>query len=102
MVLPTPFRLDLATVSCLLTLLLSHQDSSRLQDRRVGRNCLSLTASGIGYCQLSGAAVRLCHNLQQAGYDVQYREFNGSHTVPAAIVSQALSWFVGEQPALED
>lgn len=40
--------------------------------------------------------------LQRAGYDVQYREFNGSHTVPRAIVSEALSWFVGEKLAVQD
>lgn len=32
--------------------------------------------------------------LQQAGYDVQYQEFNGPHTVPVTIVQDALAWFM--------
>lgn len=31
--------------------------------------------------------------LQRAGYDVLYREFNGIHTVPGAIAQQAVEWF---------
>ncbi len=34
--------------------------------------------------------------LQQAGYDVVYREFEGEHTVPAAISDAAMSWFLGQ------
>ncbi|MGV0023925.1 alpha/beta hydrolase [Phormidesmis priestleyi] len=32
--------------------------------------------------------------LQQAGYEVRYREFNGLHAVSAAIVREAVSWFI--------
>jgi phospholipase/carboxylesterase len=31
--------------------------------------------------------------LEQAGYNVRYHEFEGPHTVPAEMVSAALSWF---------
>ncbi len=37
--------------------------------------------------------------LQQAGYDVHYREFNGAHTVPEAIASSALDWFTEATPS---
>ncbi len=36
---------------------------------------------------------RIVPQLQQAGYDVLYREFNGPHTVPDAISRQAVEWF---------
>ena len=32
--------------------------------------------------------------LQQAGYEVRYQEFNGSHTVPGTILRDALIWFM--------
>lgn len=31
--------------------------------------------------------------LQRAGYDVLYREFDGPHTVPAAIAREGMRWF---------
>lgn len=37
---------------------------------------------------------RIVPQLEQAGYEVLYREFNGPHTVPAAIAEEALTWFV--------
>jgi hypothetical protein len=33
--------------------------------------------------------------LRDAGYDVTYEEFDGSHNVPAAISESALDWFLG-------
>ena len=36
---------------------------------------------------------RIVPQVQRAGYDVVYREFNGFHTVPNAIASEALDWF---------
>ena len=33
--------------------------------------------------------------LRQAGYEVMYREFDGPHTVPTAIVQEAMGWFLG-------
>jgi predicted esterase len=35
--------------------------------------------------------------LTRAGYDVQYREFAGPHTVPAEIAREALEWFLGPE-----
>lgn len=32
--------------------------------------------------------------LERAGYDVQYREFNGPHTVPPEIARETLVWFL--------
>lgn len=37
---------------------------------------------------------RIVPQLQQAGYDVTYVEFNGPHTVPAAIAEDAVAWFL--------
>ncbi|MUL37201.1 alpha/beta hydrolase [Gloeocapsopsis dulcis] len=35
---------------------------------------------------------RIVPQLQRAGYDLLYREFNGIHTVPSAIAQQAVEW----------
>src|SRR5215208_464836 len=37
---------------------------------------------------------RIVPQLARAGYDVEYVEFDGPHTVPTAIARQALDWFV--------
>lgn len=37
---------------------------------------------------------RIVPALQQARYDVHYREFNGPHTVPAAIAQEGIDWFL--------
>lgn len=43
---------------------------------------------------------RLVPRLQNAGYALLYREFEGAHTVPAAIAREAFAWFAdGIQPA---
>lgn len=39
---------------------------------------------------------RIVPQVQRAGYDVQYREFDGGHTVPPKIAQVALNWFTGE------
>lgn len=36
---------------------------------------------------------RIVPQVQRAGYDVQYQEFNGFHTVPSEIARSALRWF---------
>jgi len=36
---------------------------------------------------------KLVPQLQRAGYDLLYREFDGPHTVPPEIARQALTWF---------
>jgi phospholipase/carboxylesterase len=33
--------------------------------------------------------------LRQTGYQVRYREFEGGHTIPAAIARDAVTWFAG-------
>ena len=40
---------------------------------------------------------RLVPQLEDAGYDVTYHEFNGPHTVPPATVAEAITWLL--QPA---
>jgi hypothetical protein len=36
--------------------------------------------------------------LERAGYAVQYREFDGPHTVPPAIAREAVAWFAPRRP----
>ena len=38
---------------------------------------------------------RLVPALRRAGYEVLYREFEGGHSMPPAVVAEALSWFLG-------
>lgn len=37
---------------------------------------------------------RIVPRLQAAGYDVDYHEFDGGHTVPAGIAQEAIAWFL--------
>lgn len=37
---------------------------------------------------------RIVPRLEQTGYAVRYREFDGPHTVPADIAREALDWFI--------
>jgi phospholipase/carboxylesterase len=37
---------------------------------------------------------RIVPALTRAGYAVNYREFNGPHTVPASVAVEAMSWFL--------
>ena len=39
---------------------------------------------------------RIVPQLERAGYDVQYREFDGPHTVPPEVAREALEWFVSD------
>jgi phospholipase/carboxylesterase len=36
---------------------------------------------------------RIVPQLERAGYDVRYREFDGPHTIPPEISQEALDWF---------
>jgi phospholipase/carboxylesterase len=36
---------------------------------------------------------RLAPELRRAGYQVRYREFEGGHAIPAAVVRDAVAWF---------
>ena len=38
---------------------------------------------------------RIVPQLERAGYDVRYHEFDGPHTVPLEVVSEAWEWFLG-------
>jgi predicted esterase len=40
---------------------------------------------------------RIIPQLDQAGYQVRYREFDGSHTVPESIAREALHWFSSDE-----
>ena len=40
---------------------------------------------------------RIVPQLDQAGYQVRYREFDGPHTVPQSIAREALHWFSSEE-----
>lgn len=38
---------------------------------------------------------RIVPQLERAGYDVRYHEFDGPHTVPGEIAREGLEWFLG-------
>ncbi|MBV9790701.1 MAG: phospholipase, partial [Chloroflexi bacterium] len=37
---------------------------------------------------------RIVPQVQRAGYNVLYREFDGPHTVPPAIAREAVDWYL--------
>lgn len=41
---------------------------------------------------------RIVQQLKQADYDLEYRDFNGFHTVPTAIAERAMEWFTQSAP----
>ncbi len=41
---------------------------------------------------------RIVPILQGTGYDVDYREFDGPHTVPPEVAREALDWFLAPEP----
>jgi phospholipase/carboxylesterase len=40
---------------------------------------------------------RIVPQLERAGYDVRYREFEGGHVVPPEVSREAVDWFTAEQ-----
>jgi phospholipase/carboxylesterase len=42
---------------------------------------------------------RIVPQLVEAGYEVQYREFDGGHTVPSEIARKGVSWFLPKSAA---
>lgn len=50
--------------------------------------------TGDGVLPIERCSRRLVPALRLAGYDVQYREFDGGHTVPPEIVRAAVEWLV--------
>jgi phospholipase/carboxylesterase len=48
--------------------------------------------------EINSTSRSLVPTLQQAGYEVRYREFDGPHTVPQEVAREALEWFNGGRP----
>jgi phospholipase/carboxylesterase len=42
---------------------------------------------------IASTSRRIVPKLRRAGYDVRYEEFEGPHTVPPEVASQAFDWF---------
>jgi predicted esterase len=40
---------------------------------------------------------KVAHQLQGAGYDLRYEEFEGGHEIPPKVAQQAVGWFTGRQ-----
>lgn len=92
--------------SCALTLGLSNGDLlhrvvafspgfSAARQRR-GRPALMVT-HGLhdGVLPIDRTSRRLVPSLRRAGYDVDYREFDGGHEVPPVLAEQAADWLAG-------
>ncbi|MDQ3276934.1 MAG: alpha/beta hydrolase-fold protein [Bacteroidota bacterium] len=41
---------------------------------------------------------RIVPRLQQSGYNVLYKEFNGQHEIPGFVAQQAVDWYLDELP----
>ena len=52
--------------------------------------------TGDGVLPIERCSRRIVPQLQRAGYDVAYREFEGGHTVPPEIALKAADWFMSE------
>lgn len=48
-----------------------------------------------GVLPIDGASRKIVPGLRARGYDVTYIEFDGGHTVPAAVSDQAVTWMLG-------
>ncbi len=49
-----------------------------------------------GVLPIDRCSRRIVPQIQTAGFEVDYREFEGPHVVPAEIAREALQWFVGK------
>src|ERR671917_2133972 len=49
-----------------------------------------------GWLPIDSCSRRIVPQLERAGYEVRYREFEGGHVVPPAIAREAASYFAGE------
>ncbi len=49
-----------------------------------------------GWLPIGSCSRRIVPQLERAGYEVRYLEFEGGHVVPPAIAREAASWFAGE------
>jgi phospholipase/carboxylesterase len=50
-----------------------------------------------GVLPIDRCSRRIVPELERGGYDVLYREFDGGHTIPPEIASEAVGWFTHEQ-----
>ena len=50
-----------------------------------------------GWLPIDVCSRRIVVQLERAGYDVRYREFEGGHVVPPEIGREALDWFTAER-----
>jgi phospholipase/carboxylesterase len=50
-----------------------------------------------GWLPIDRCSRRIVPQLERAGYDVRYREFEGGHVVPPKIAREAVDWFTAEQ-----
>jgi phospholipase/carboxylesterase len=46
-----------------------------------------------GWLPIDSCSRRIVPQLERAGYEVRYREFEGGHVVPPAIAREAATWF---------
>jgi phospholipase/carboxylesterase len=52
-----------------------------------------------GVLPIEDTGRRVVSRLDQTGYDVRYREFDGPHTVPKSVAREALDWFTTDLEA---
>jgi predicted esterase len=50
-----------------------------------------------GWLPIDRCSRRIVPQLERAGYEVRYREFEGGHVVPPGIGREATDWFTAEQ-----
>lgn len=50
-----------------------------------------------GWLPIDRCSRRIAPQLERAGYEVRYREFEGGHVVPPEIGREATDWFTSEQ-----
>jgi phospholipase/carboxylesterase len=50
-----------------------------------------------GWLPIDRCSRRIVPQLERAGYEVQYREFEGAHVVPPEIAREAVGWFLADK-----
>ncbi len=50
-----------------------------------------------GWLPIDRCSRMIVPQLERAGYDVRYREFEGGHVVPPKVAREAVDWFTAEQ-----
>jgi predicted esterase len=63
-------------------------------DQRGGPRIFVSHGAGDQVLAVDRTSRKIVPQLERAGYDVQYHEFEGGHTVPTAITREALDWFL--------